>query len=86
MYIILFTLCVLFAVTCAIMIAIYFVTAGILVSYLETHPSAGNMSIDSIPDGLTSLTAHMIISWMTALPPDRNLPTQHSAPSLMALR
>ncbi len=59
MYIILFILCILFAVTCAIMIAIYFVTAGILVNFLEKHPHAGNMSVDSIPDGLTSFTTHM---------------------------
>ncbi len=59
MYIILFILCILFAVTCAIMIAIYFVTAGILVNFLEKHPHAGNMSADSIPDGLTSFTKHM---------------------------
>ncbi len=52
-------LCILFAITCAIMIAIYFTTAGMLVSYLERHPNSGNLSMDSIPDGLYSLSTHI---------------------------
>ncbi len=59
-YIILSILCKLLAVTCVILIAIYLVTAGFLVSYLEKNPSSGNNSIpNSIPDGIHAFTAHV---------------------------
>ncbi len=59
-YIIFSILCILLAVTCVILIAIFLVTAGFLVSYLEKNPSSGNKPIpNSIPDGIHAFTTHM---------------------------
>ncbi len=58
-YIILSILCILLAVTSVILIAIYLVTAGFLVSYLEKNASSGNKPIpNSIPDGILAFTTH----------------------------
>ncbi len=43
-----------------ILIAIYLVTAGVLVNYLEKNPDSGSTPIpNSIPDGIHAFTTHM---------------------------
>ncbi len=58
-YIALAVITILFAISCIILIAVYFSSTGIVVSYLEKHPGGENASTSSIPNAARTLYAHL---------------------------
>ncbi len=58
-YIVLAVITSLFAIACIILIAVYFSSTGLIVNYLEKHPSGENASTSSLPNGVRALADHL---------------------------
>ncbi len=58
-YIVLAVITVLFAISCIILIAVFFSSTGLVVNYLEKQPGGENASTSSIPNAARALYSHL---------------------------